>query len=121
MKKERNIGQEILDGLEEIRAWQQGKNKLKVTQAALPGACDVAKIRHQLHLCQEDFADFMGVSVRTLQNWEQHRREPQGAARSLLRVAQKSPEAILNALPRGVTHRHHHSAKAAVKTKPSSR
>lgn len=117
MKKERNIGQEILNGIEEVKEWRQGSKKLKVTKASLPTACDVSKIRHQLHLCQEDFADFMGVSVRTLQNWEQHRREPQGAARSLLRVAQKSPEAILKALPRSVTHRQNHASKSLPKSK----
>lgn len=113
MKKERNIGQEILAGIQEIKEWQQGKKKLKVTNAALPSACDVAKIRQKLKLDQEDFADLMGVSVRTLQNWEQMRREPQGAAKSLLRVAEISPEAILKALPRGVTHKRSvHGAQA---------
>ena len=98
MKKNPDIGQEILKGLKEIAEWQQGKKKLKVT--SLPRACDVAKIRKKLDLTQDEFADFMGVKVKTLQNWEQHRREPQGAARSLLRVAEKTPDAILKALPR---------------------
>lgn len=121
MKHERNIGQEILDGLDEIKQWQKGNKNLKVTHASLPSAGDVAKIRQKLHLCQEDFANFMGVSVRTLQNWEQHRREPQGAARSLLRVAQKSPEAILKALPREVIHKQDHRTKATNKRKLSAR
>lgn len=54
----------------------------------------------------------MGVKVKTLQNWEQQRREPQGPARSLLRIAEKAPEAILKAFPR---HMHrlnpHHGAQ----------
>jgi len=44
---------------------------------------------------QSDFAQLLGVSVRTLQEWEQGRREPSGAARTLLRIALRSPEAIL--------------------------
>jgi len=102
MKKERNIGQEILTGIREIKEWQQGKKKLKTTRVQLPRAANVAKIRQNLDLTQDEFAAFMGVNVRTLQNWEQKRREPQGPARSLLRIAEKAPEAILKALPRSI-------------------
>ena len=80
MKKERNIGQEILAGMREIKEWQQGKKKLKTTRVQLPRAADVAKIRQNLDLTQDEFAHFMGVKVKTLQNWEQKRREPQGPA-----------------------------------------
>jgi len=45
MKKERNIGQEILAGIKEIKEWQQGKRKLKATRVQLPKATNVAKIR----------------------------------------------------------------------------
>lgn len=62
-----------------------------------------------LDLTQDEFADFMGVKIKTLQNWEQKRREPQGPARSLLLVAEKAPEAILKALPRSTRqHTPHH-------------
>jgi putative transcriptional regulator len=120
MKKERNIGQEILTSIKEIKEWQQGKKKLKTTRVQLPRAADVAKIRQNLDLTQDEFADFMGVKVKTLQNWEQKRREPQGPARSLLRIAEKAPEAILKSLPRSI-HRlssHHHGVQ---KRKSSSR
>lgn len=110
MKKERNIGQEILAGIREIKEWQQGKKKLKVTRIQLPRAADVAKIRQKLDLTQDEFADFMGVKVKTLQNWEQKRREPQGPARALLRVAKNAPEAILKALPRSMYRAHHGGA-----------
>lgn len=116
MKKERNIGQEILEGIQEIKEWQQGKKKLKVTRVSMPTASDVAQIRNKLKLNQEEFADFMGVSIRTLQNWEQNRREPQGPARSLLRVAQKAPAAILKAFPRSMHHAYKHH-DGAVKTR----
>ena len=104
MKKERNIGQEILAGIKEIKEWQQGKKRLKITRVQFPRAADVAKIRQNLDLTQDEFADFMGVNVKTLQNWEQKRREPQGPARSLLRIAEKAPEAILKTLPRSAHH-----------------
>ena len=115
MKKERNIAQEILTGIQEIKEWQQGKKKLKVTQLALPEARDVAKIRKKLNLDQEDFADLMGVSVKTLQNWEQKRREPQGAAKSLLCVAEKDPSAVLKALPRSSSHARKHKPTKTIK------
>lgn len=97
MTKKRNIGQEILDGIQEIKEWQKGKKKLKVTRVVLPTANDVTQIRHQLGLSQEDFATFMGVSVATLRNWEQGRREPHGPARSLLLIAKEVPSAFLKA------------------------
>lgn len=97
MKTKRNIGKEILDGIKEIQAWQRGEERLKVTRLYMPGAEDVAKIRHNLDLSQEAFATFMGVSVATLRNWEQGRREPHGSAKSLLLIAQKVPGAFLEA------------------------
>lgn len=94
----RDIGKEILQGLEEIRAWKRGEAQLKVTVAELPNAAQVSVIRKQLGLSQEQFAALMGVSVGTLRNWEQGRREPHGPARSLLLVASREPAAVLKAL-----------------------
>lgn len=90
----RNIGKEIIQGLEEIKAWKRGETKLKTFTVELPRAADVAAIRKELGLSQEQFALFMGVSVSTLRNWEQERREPHGPARSLLLVAAKQPQAV---------------------------
>lgn len=56
---------------------------------------DVAQARLQSGLTQVQFAKLMGVSVRTLQEWEQGRRLPTGAAKTLLRVAQRHPEVLL--------------------------
>jgi len=93
----RDIGKEIIAGLEEIKAWKRGEKKLRVMTVDLPRASDVATIRKQLGLSQEQFASFMGVSVATLRNWEQKRREPRGPARSLLLVAAKKPRAVREA------------------------
>lgn len=59
---------------------------------------DVKTIREKTGLTQARFAIIMGVSVRTLQNWEQGHRTPQGPAVSLLRIVEKDPEAALKAL-----------------------
>jgi putative transcriptional regulator len=94
----RNIGQEIINGLEEINAWKRGELKLKTYSVEMPKAADVPAIRKELGLSQPEFAGFMGVSLGTLRNWEQERREPQGPARALLLVASKQPAAVLAAL-----------------------
>lgn len=83
----RNIGQEILDGLRELKRGEHGR----VT--TLPS---VATIRDKTGLSQPDFARLLGVSVRTLQEWEQGRRAPTGAARTLLQIANKNPKALLD-------------------------
>ena len=86
----RDIGLEILDGLNEIRNFKQGKVSLKITELSEPSAPRV--IRSQLELSQSAFAGLLGVSVRTLQDWEQGRRHPQGPAVALLRIAEQHPE-----------------------------
>ena len=53
-------------------------------------------IRDELHLSQLAFSSLMGISVRTLQEWEQGRRKPRGSAISLLRIAHKHPEAFID-------------------------
>jgi putative transcriptional regulator len=55
---------------------------------------NVKKIRANYKLSQSEFAALMGISIKTLQNWEQGRREPEGAARVLLLVAAQHPEVI---------------------------
>ena len=55
---------------------------------------DVRRIRTQYKLTQSEFAAMLGISVDTVQNWEQGRRSPQGPARVLLQVAERHPEAV---------------------------
>lgn len=59
---------------------------------------DVRKIRTDLGLSRSEFALLIGVSVATLQNWEQGRRQPEGPARALLKVAATHPDALKDAL-----------------------
>jgi putative transcriptional regulator len=59
---------------------------------------DIKAIRERLHKSQAEFARMIGVSVSTLQNWEQGRRKPDGPAKALLQVASKDPEAVMDAL-----------------------
>ena len=59
---------------------------------------DVKAIRMKLKKSQLEFALMIGVSVDTLQNWEQGRRQPEGPARALLRVAARNPTAVAKAL-----------------------
>lgn len=59
---------------------------------------DVRQIREKLRKSQAEFARMIGVSLSTLQNWEQGRRQPEGPARALLVVASKAPDVVANAL-----------------------
>jgi putative transcriptional regulator len=61
---------------------------------------DVVVVREKLGLSQPKMAALMGISVGTLRNWEQGRRKPEGPARTLLRVASKHPEAVLDSVHR---------------------
>src|SRR5437660_463388 len=102
---QRICASELIEGIEEIRAWKRGEVKLKSTTVELPRAADVPQIRKALGYSQEEFAALMGVSVGTLRNWEQARREPHGPARSLLLVAATNPAAVRGAFERLATLR----------------
>ncbi|MBW1799433.1 MAG: helix-turn-helix domain-containing protein [Deltaproteobacteria bacterium] len=59
---------------------------------------EIKTVRKKLNVSQNQFALMIGVSVRTLQNWEQGRRKPEGPAKALLRIALRNPSAVLDAL-----------------------
>lgn len=84
-KSKRNIGLEILRGIREIKRGEHGR------VITVPS---VASVREGTGLSQSKFAQLLGVSVRTLQEWEQGRRAPSGAARTLLLIAAKNPSAL---------------------------
>ena len=83
----RSIGNEVLAGLRELKRGEYGRVK------TVPS---VSSIRERTGLSQTRFAQLLGVSVRTLQDWEQGRRAPSGAARTLLMVAARNPGALLD-------------------------
>jgi len=93
MMSERNIGREILEGIREVKAFKEGKIDLVTRELSEPS--NPKTIRARLKLSQTAFAGLMGVSVRTIQDWEQNRREPSGPAKSLLRIAEQHPEVFL--------------------------
>ncbi len=90
---ERDIGLEILEGIREIKAYKAGEIDLRTRELSEPS--DPKVIRAKLHLSQAAFAGLMGVSLRTVQDWEQGRREPSGPAKSLLRIAEQHPEIFM--------------------------
>ena len=88
MATKRNISQQMLEA---VRAAKGGKGK----RSYLVLLDDVRAIRKRMGLSQSGFAAVLGVSTRTLQDWEQGRRRPTGPARALLRVADRHPKALL--------------------------
>jgi putative transcriptional regulator len=84
-RNERNIGKEILEGLRQLKRGDHGR---------VLNVPSVAGIREKTGLSQPKFAELLGVSVRTLQEWEQGRRAPSGAARTLLLIASRNPSAL---------------------------
>ena len=76
--------------LESVKQMRRG-HAARVTKVKLPAA---AEARASTGLSQQEFAQLLGVSPRTLQDWEQGRREPTGAAKTLLKVAVKHPKLL---------------------------
>lgn len=80
----RNLGAELLQAIREMKT---GKVRVAYSPAA--------EAREKTGLSQSQFAALLGVSVRTLQGWEQGRKQPGGAARTLLTIARTNPKALL--------------------------
>lgn len=80
---------ELIDSVQEAGAIY--RDEKKASRRFEYGPMDVKAIREKTGLSQARFAIVMGVSVRTLQNWEQGHRTPQGPAASLLRIVDKTP------------------------------
>lgn len=83
----RDIGAELLLSVRQMKA---GKGKV-VARVNVPAATTA---RLKSGLSQAEFANLLGVSVRTLQDWEQGRREPSGAARTLITIAEQKPKLL---------------------------
>ncbi len=97
----KDLFDELVESVKEMKAIQAGRKKpTRVTSAAdLLNADnpDVAALRNRFKLSQAKFAALLGISVDTLQNWEQQRRRPEGPAKVLLRIAAMHPEVLLSA------------------------
>lgn len=83
----RDIWQEVLDGVRETKA---GKGKRIPVEARSV----IVRTRLNSGLTQERFAALLGISKRTLEQWEQGRRKPSGAAKTLIRLAELHPELL---------------------------
>lgn len=83
-ESKRDIGEELLQSIRDMKA---GKGRVAVSPAI--------EARSKTGLSQSQFAALLGVSVRTLQGWEQGRKQPSGAARTLLAIARTNPKAVL--------------------------
>lgn len=94
MKKK--LFDELVESLEE--AGKIRKGVLKPSRVFRYRPVDIKRIRTKLDVSQAQFSLMIGVSKSTLQNWEQGRREPEGPAKALLRVVDKRPQAVLEAL-----------------------
>jgi len=89
----RDIGQEILNGIRDVKAYKAGTKKLRTHTLKEPAPPKI--IRTKLKISQSAFAGLMGVSLRTIQDWEQGRRKPSGPAVALLRIAEQKPDVFM--------------------------
>jgi len=91
---------QLVESVKQMKEIEAGHRKpSRITSAAdlvQEGSLDVAALRARFKLSQAKFAALLGISVSTLQNWEQGRRDPEGPAQVLLRVAAAHPEALLS-------------------------
>lgn len=85
---ERDVWKEVLEGVKEIKAG--GGRRTSVQPAS-----QVVRVRLKSGLSQAQFAAALGVSKRTLEQWEQGRRAPSGAAKQLLKIAERHPEVLI--------------------------
>jgi putative transcriptional regulator len=91
-------GKRIVSALKEVADDVSGRKTLPRRGGTVPKQVDVQAIREKLGMSQVEFAEAYGFSIATLRNWEQHRREPDGAAKVLLAVIERAPEAVRQAL-----------------------
>ncbi len=85
---------ELVASVKEGRGILRGE--IKPSRSFHLNSLDIKTIREGFHLTQAEFAEMLGISVRTLRNWEQGRRVPEGPAMVLLQVAARHPEAVLD-------------------------
>jgi len=92
-----DIGKSIMKGMEEAVAFAKGANDTGAI-VHIPEVINVRRIRKKLNMSQNTFAEYFGVPVKTVQDWEQGRRVPSGASKNFLFVIDQEPEAVRRAL-----------------------
>ena len=93
------IANSILKGAEEALEYAKGKKiSASVHKVKIPKLVDVRRIRQSLQMTREEFSNTFGFSIRTLEKWERHERQPTGSARAYLIVIDKNPSAVKEAL-----------------------
>ena len=93
-----DLGADILQGMQNALAYARGDALKGRAHSVDVPAVDVKAVRAKLGLSQDKFAAAFGVSARTVRKWEQGERRPTGAARVLLKVIEREPEAVRRAL-----------------------
>ena len=96
MTEKQTAGQRMIASAKQAMAFSQGENDDCVVY--IPDEIDVARIREKINMSQSQFAAYFGVSVCTVQEWEQGRAVPLGPARAFLTVIDREPEAVRRAL-----------------------
>jgi putative transcriptional regulator len=91
-------GERILRSARQALAYAEGRADPSQFRVHVPDHVDVRAVRRKVGMSQDEFARHFGVSKRTIQDWEQLRRKPEGAARAFLRVIELEPEAVRRAL-----------------------
>jgi putative transcriptional regulator len=91
------FGDDLIAAMGEALEHARGKRKAKVHKIAVK-PLDVRAIRTSLKLTQDQMSELLGVSLSGYRKWEQGQRQPQGAARTLLKVMAKEPKSVLRAL-----------------------
>lgn len=94
----RDIYKELENSIKAAGAHRRNEQSLKRAEPIPAAEIDVRRIREQLNLSQASFALLIRTSTRTVQDWEQGRRQPTGPARALLRIAEKRPDVLLETL-----------------------
>ena len=92
------VARDIISGLKEAAAFARGEIPLPVRIVNIPEPVDVRALRSKLGLSQSEFALRYGISLRTLQEWEQGRTNPDSAVRAYLTVIERNPRAVIEAL-----------------------
>jgi DNA-binding transcriptional regulator YiaG len=93
---EDNLFNELVSSLKEAKAIKHGKAPASRRFTVAP--IDVKAVRAKTGLTQSEFAQMIQISTRTLQNWEQRRRNPTGPAAALLKIVSAAPEVALRSL-----------------------